>query len=72
VLSSEANLKIVLQTSGFMPEAYEKDSNAESSEIQQNGSNSGWFSPFGRSTRPPSESNATLRRHIRRVRHLLA
>ena len=77
VLSTEPTLRIVLQTSGFMPE--------ESSDEERVGANereyvnlihlkhfefiNEWSNPFGIKTKCPLfENKSSLKRHIRRVR----
>lgn len=71
ILSTEATLRIVLQTSGFLPEQLpidaEKNVNSlEKSSLETMFDNE-WMDPFGNLTSPPSESKNKLRRLIRKV-----
>ena len=67
-MSTEATLRIVLQTSGFMPENapsdQDKNHNLHSLDVQFRNE---WFDPFDSLTKPPSESKTSLKRLIRRV-----
>ena len=70
-MSTEATLRIVLQTSGFLPEQLpidaEKNVNSlEKSSLETMFDNE-WMDPFGNLTSPPSESKNKLRRLIRKV-----
>lgn len=65
ILSTEASMRIVLQTSGFMPEFTEEP------EVLENADgiyfDNQWTDPFGKVAQAPSEDKNTLKRFIRRV-----
>lgn len=63
ILSTEATLRIVLQTSGFMPESFDE----KQSTLSETAFNNEWTTPFGKSISPPSESQSTLKHLVRRV-----
>jgi hypothetical protein len=62
ILSTEPKIKIVLQTSGFMPE-----------NVNVPGGQTGpiflnkWVDSFNNETSPPEENKSSLKRHIRRI-----
>lgn len=66
ILSSEPTMRIVLQTSGFMPEFIDEP---DQQLISENGIcfNNEWMNPFGKLTLPPGGDNSTLKRYIRRI-----
>ena len=77
VLSTEPALRIVLQTSGFMPEERGAEEEAEKGEAGSSDKIARfcneWLDPFGRQTACPSfENKASAKRHIRRVCHFFA
>lgn len=65
ILSSEATMRIVLQTSGFMPEFTDEPEQL----INANGIyfDNQWTDPFGKRAQPPGENKNTLKRYIRRI-----
>ncbi len=65
VLSTEPTMRIVLQTSGFMPEFIDETSPG----VDPSGAyfDNQWLNPFGRPTQPPAECKTTLKRLIRRL-----
>ncbi len=67
VLSSEPNMRIVLQTSGFMPEFIDESPGVDPSGVYFDNQ---WLNPFGKPTQPPSECKNTLKRLIRRLKIL--
>jgi hypothetical protein len=83
ILSTEANLRLVVQTSGFVPDDSSHSSSSNDDISSSNGSNKAsnelngqnshvdvankWTNPFGLSTKVPSEAKSTLKRHIRRI-----
>lgn len=74
ILSTAPTLRIVLQTSGFMPETDANEKLASDSQVSQSSDHgcnfdftNEWNTPFGNNINPPSESKTSLKRHIRRV-----
>ena len=71
VLSTEPTLRIVLQTSGFMPEDSRPQVEDNARELKNVENvfefNNEWTNPFGVKSSPPFENKTSLKRHIRRV-----
>ena len=75
VLSSEATLRIVLQTSGFLPEDSLGQENGQQQGLELTDTerslvfefNNEWTSPFGGLIAPPRENKSSMKRHVRRV-----
>lgn len=63
ILSTEATMRIVLQTSGFLPELKDEVEVTASGTYFDNQ----WYNPFGLETSPPAASKETLKRLIRRI-----
>lgn len=74
-LSTAPTLRIVLQTSGFMPEKPKEDSDSDFLQFSQNSTNfnfnNEWKNSFGQNTTPPTDSKTSLKRFIRRVRKII-
>lgn len=65
ILSTEPTLRIVLQTSGFMPSDVPDSQSAGSSQSQS--VEGQWVDTFNRASKPPAESKSALKLHLRRV-----
>jgi hypothetical protein len=66
-------LRIVLQTSGFLPEPFPNEAQEKADSTEKNADSietifdNEWMDPFGNLTSPPSESKIKLRRLMRKV-----
>ena len=73
-MATAPTLRIVLQTSGFMPEVDINQKLASDSGVSQLSDHSNsfdfnneWQNIFGQKTNPPSDSKTSLKKYVRRV-----